>query len=405
MAYEQSEIDQAREIINFQVSYNKQRIKATWALAIVIVTFFLLEEFFGGSQNVTVLVRMGANVSERVKDGEYYRLLSSVFLHAGWMHVFFNTYVLVALGGFFNRILGESKYLTVFFCSGICGSLASVFFGKSSVSVGASGAIWGLFGVSLALATFKTTLLPEPIRLQLRRITIINLVINLGISFLPMIDFWAHIGGGIGGLVIGLWIIASSKYKNIFVVSKYLFRVLAVVLALIYAASLAYGLWLYQPWKNQLTSAPKTVDLAPLPFSIDIPEGLKQTSDPGNNARQASFTFGSFDLDQTVVELKFFHEETIGGTANADWLATHRQALIDEPVVPAEVKKSVYLHDTPEGTVLYYQQMPNKEIVVHNYMFTREEYVIKILLVVPNKVTRARVDSMAQNMMKSVKSK
>jgi len=135
---EQFDRAQVKEIIRFQMTYNKRQIKATWVLSVIIVGLFLLEEWFGGSQNIAVLVRMGANVSARVREGEYFRLLSSVFLHAGFLHVFFNTYVLFALGGFFNRILGESRYLTVFLVSGITGSITSVFFGKSAVSVGAS---------------------------------------------------------------------------------------------------------------------------------------------------------------------------------------------------------------------------------------------------------------------------
>src|ERR1700688_2944215 len=143
------------DLMSFQAFYSRRQIKATWAIAAAMVLMYLLEEFLGGSTNTAVLIRMGANVSSLVKDGEYYRLATSVFLHSGILHIFFNTYVLFALGGFFNRILGESQYAALFFISGIVGSLASIFVGKSTVSVGASGAIWGLFGASLALSFVK----------------------------------------------------------------------------------------------------------------------------------------------------------------------------------------------------------------------------------------------------------
>src|SRR5438105_1595814 len=122
---------EARELMTFQLFFNKRQMKTTWALAIVIAIMFFLEEIFGGSTTTSVLVRMGANVRELVAEGQYFRLLTSVFLHAGWLHVFVNVYVLFALGGFFNRILGESKYLTVFLLSGITGSLSSNFLGAS----------------------------------------------------------------------------------------------------------------------------------------------------------------------------------------------------------------------------------------------------------------------------------
>lgn len=406
MAYEQLDPNQAKEIISFQISYNKQHIRATWILAVVIAVLYLLEEFFGGSQNVAVLVRMGANVSERVKDGEYYRLLSSVFLHAGLMHVFFNTYVLFALGGFFNRILGEARFLTVFLFSGICGSLASVFFGKSAVSVGASGAIWGLFGVSLALAFFKTSLIPEPIRLQLRRVTFINLLINLGISFLPMIDLWAHLGGGIGGFLISLWIIVSSRDETTHRISAYMFRALAVILSLVYAASIVYGLWTFKPWVNQLTSELKQVELAHVPFVIAIPSGLKEMVNQKNTDKNASFVFGNPDLDRMVVELNFFHESLIGGSASDDWLVAQQQALMSENSVPAELKKSLYLRENGDEKVLYFQQKPKSgDVLVHNYLITRGEYAIKLLFVVSDKISQAQVDAIATKVIKSLAAK
>lgn len=126
MVYEEIDHIKAKEIINFQISYNRKKIKSTWAIAILIISMFLLEEYFGG-QHISVLIKMGANVNIKVKEGEYFRLFTSVFLHAGFMHVFFNTYVLFALGGFFNRILGESKYLFIFLSSGLFGSLASIY--------------------------------------------------------------------------------------------------------------------------------------------------------------------------------------------------------------------------------------------------------------------------------------
>ena len=204
---ENNKQSEVQELLHFQLFYSQRKIIATWALAGVIATMFLLEELFGGSTNTALLIKMGADVSKLVAAGQYWRLMTCVFLHAGWMHVLLNTYVLFALGGFFNKILGDAVYLSVFLVSGITGSLASTFLGKAQVSVGASGAIWGLFGASLAISFIKNPLIPEIIRLSMRRVTLINLAINLGVSFLPMVDIWAHIGGGVGGFLVSLGIL------------------------------------------------------------------------------------------------------------------------------------------------------------------------------------------------------
>lgn len=400
---EQFDPVQAREIIRFQISYNKRQIKATWALAIVIVAIYLLEEYFGGSQNVAVLVRMGANVSQKVMAGEYYRLLTSVFLHAGLMHVFFNTYVLFALGGFFNRILGEARYLTVFFISGLAGSLASVYLSKSAVSVGASGAIWGLFGASLALALFKTSLLPEMVRLRLRRVTLINLVINLGISFLPMIDFWAHIGGGIAGFLVSLAIIFPPKSEMINQWYTYGFRLVAFILSIVYASSIAYVLWIYHPWVDQLNVKLTNVDFTPVNFSVAVPEGLKRIDGANNTSASSYYVFGDPQSDQLVVEIHFFHESMLGTTPNKDWLMSQRDELLTEGSVPAQVKKSIYLRESPSESVLYYQQpSPNSDITIHNYVVTREPYAIKLAIIVGSKLPQQKVDNLANKIVGSI---
>jgi membrane associated rhomboid family serine protease len=402
VAEERFDPQEAREIISFQIFYNQRQIKATWALAVVIVIMYLLEEFFGGSQNTAVLVRMGANVSERVKAGEFYRLATAVFLHAGLLHVFFNTYVLFALGGFFNRILGEARFLTVFFISGLAGSLASVFLGKSGVSVGASGAIWGLFGASLALAFFKTSLLPEAIRLRLRRVALINLVINLGISFLPMIDFWAHVGGGVGGFLVSLALIFPPKSVQLQSFVNLSFKLVASILTLVYSVSLAYVLWLFQPWMDPLDLKLVPVALEKIPFLIAMPEGLKQVSGKSNSKGSSYFVFGDPQMDQLVLEVHFFDESVLGAKPNKDWLMAQRKELLVESV-PQEVRKSIYVRETVDDTILYYQQSaPNTDIAIHNYVITRDTYGIKLAIVAASKQPKQKIDELALKIIQSI---
>lgn len=403
----QQDLDQqqVREIINFQLSYNRRKMKATWALAVCMVGMYLLEEYFGGSQNVATLIRMGANVGARVKEGEYFRLMSSVFLHAGFMHIFFNTYVLFALGGFFNRILGESKYLVIFFVSGIMGSITSVFLGKAALSVGASGAIWGLFGASLALSVFKTSLIPDAIRLRLRRVTLINLVINLGVSLLPMIDMWAHIGGGVGGFLMSLPLIIRPRTRLTYRILRYIFGLLAWMLALIYAASIMYGFYRFEPWVDPFHTELAPHQFAEVPFTLFVPKDLALQKGPANTHQTASYSFGDPKLDSLLVEVHFFHENNIGQKADLEWLKAQSQQLLSAPNVSPQTKKTVYLRNA-DGGVLYYQQfMQNNSVILHNYVFVRNHYVIKLGILVAANIPQAQVDELGKRMMAGLQDK
>lgn len=404
MAYEPIDPTQAREIINFQISYNNRKVKATWGLAAAIIGMFLLEEYFGGSQNISVLVRMGANVGERVREGEYYRMLSSVFLHAGFMHVFFNTYVLVALGGFFNRILGESKYLVIFFVSGIAGSLSSVYLSKSQVSVGASGAIWGLFGTSLALALFRTSLVPEPIRLRLRRITFINLIINLLISFLPMIDMWAHIGGGLAGFLISIPLIFRPRSRFLFLFIRYSFWFLAWVFSLLYTSSIAYGLYRFEPWVDQLKGELVSHALKDVAFSVSVPQGLKFEAGPGNTVQESYFTFGDPQLDSLIIELRFVHEKSLSNMQNRYWIQHQTQEMLASSSIDPRVKKTIFLRE--KDNILYFQQFPkNESVVIHNYISIKDEYVVKLGIMVNADIKQHEVDGLADRIIETIKGK
>lgn len=399
------QLDQARmrDIIRFQMAYSRQKVISTWVLSALIVAIYLLEEYWGGSQNIAILTRMGANVKARVLSGEYFRLCSAVFLHAGFLHVFFNTYVLVVLGGFFNRILGESRFLTIFFVSGIAGSITSILLGKAEVSVGASGALWGLFGASLGLTVFKNSLLPDLIRLRLRRITLINLVINLGISFLPMIDMWAHLGGGVSGFLISLVIIYFSRTKELYRLSTAMFSITAFMLSLIYLLAIGYDLYKYKPWIDALREPLKPIELKTVPFTMDIPKGLVAKPGPKNSRAHSYFLFGDPQVDQMVMEVQFIEEKSLGHAAGNPWLRTQRQKLLTDPSVPAEVKKTVYLRDDLEGGVLYFEQV-NKEaqMIAHNYLITRNGYAIKVGLLVPSRIKREQMDEMAQKILDSI---
>jgi rhomboid protease GluP len=145
---------------------------------------------------------LGWKDNAKIIDGEWYRLISSVFLHGGLFHIFLNMYSLYAVAPVVTNLyeyFGKNpnlSFITIFFVSGICGSLASFYF-NPNFSLGASGAIFGLIGALLSVAIMRgqTSLLAG-------LIPTIAINVLYGMST-PMIDNSAHFGGMLGGMGIG----------------------------------------------------------------------------------------------------------------------------------------------------------------------------------------------------------
>lgn len=160
-----------------------------------------------------VLHLAGWKENSMILQGEYWRLITAMFLHGGLMHILFNSIALYALGGEAERIYGTKRFLGVYFVSGLAGSIASYAFSPAP-SVGASGAIFGIIG---ALAVFFYTtrsILGEIGKRQLQSmigIIVINIII--GLSAQGIIDNYAHMGGLAGGIVIG-WLLVPRYILN-----------------------------------------------------------------------------------------------------------------------------------------------------------------------------------------------
>lgn len=152
------------------------------------------------------LVMLGANYEPFTVGGQWWRLLSSVFLHAGLLHLVFNMIVLANIGIFLEPMLGRGSYALIYLLTGLLASLTSLVFNVGAVSVGASGAIFGLYGFFLALLTTK--LFRPEFRNAFLRNTLGFIGINIAIGFLiGPIDNAAHLGGLVSGFVLGyLWL-------------------------------------------------------------------------------------------------------------------------------------------------------------------------------------------------------
>ncbi|HOY96748.1 MAG TPA: rhomboid family intramembrane serine protease [Catalimonadaceae bacterium] len=153
------------------------------------------------------LMKMGANFRPDTIGGEWWRLLTSVFLHGGLLHLLANMYGLFFIGSILEPLLGRTRFLGAYLICGIIASLASIGWYEATVSVGASGAIFGMYGLFLALLLAKI-FHPEFAQTFLSS-TLIFVGFNLLMGFQGGIDNAAHIGGLVSGFAIG-WLLKSE---------------------------------------------------------------------------------------------------------------------------------------------------------------------------------------------------
>ncbi len=197
------------ENIKAEDVFSQKKPIVTYTLIGLNVIIFLLMYIFGnGSEDVITLIRFGASVPDFIKAGEYYRLITSAFLHIGLLHLIFNNYALYIIGSQLESFLGKPKFLTVYLVSALCGNLMSLLF-TTGISAGASGAIFGLLGSLLYFGYHYRVYLGNLIHSQVIPVIILNLVIGF---ITPGIDNAAHIGGLIGGMLITMAL--GLKYKS-----------------------------------------------------------------------------------------------------------------------------------------------------------------------------------------------
>ena len=181
----------------------------TYILIALCIIMFIVSGF---GYKTDTLVLFGANYGPLVKHGEIYRLITCMFLHAGIVHLGLNMYSLFIVGPRLEDFFGKWKYLLIYLISGISASLLSIGLNGDVVSVGASGAIFGLFGALLYFGYTYRGYIATIIRSQIVPIVLYNLLIGF---FIPGIDMWGHVGGLIGGVITAnmLGTIENKKYS------------------------------------------------------------------------------------------------------------------------------------------------------------------------------------------------
>ncbi len=246
---------------------------------------FLHPDSAGGS--LPDLIRWGANIAPLTLTGEPWRLVTSMFLHAGLLHLALNMYMLVAFGGVVERAFGAIRFTIVYLVSGLFGGLLSALWYAHRtlahampvngdavtqeqlplvVSVGASGALMGIAGASLAYWFVANRGQADAEALHMRRAMVQTIGLTLVMGFLlPVVDNAAHIGGLLAGMILGALFSLAGR------IDKAIGRLLAN--ALVAAASMLV--------LAALLSAP------PPPGMLQLKAELRAEINRGNSLRPA----------------------------------------------------------------------------------------------------------------------
>jgi rhomboid protease GluP len=172
--------------------------------------FFLMTVVFGGSEDRATLIAFGAKTNWLLQSGEWFRLITPIFIHAGLLHLLLNSYALWVVGTQVEKLYGSARFLLIYILSGV-GGVAGSYFGQIFMqkpdvpSVGASGAIFGLFGVLAVFGFRYRSEMPPAIRRAMTAGVLPVIAVNLFIGFsVPFIDNSAHIGGLLTGAALAL---------------------------------------------------------------------------------------------------------------------------------------------------------------------------------------------------------
>ena len=205
-----------KENKKYEKTFKPKKMVVTPIIMVICFAMFILTVYVGGigtiaGVDIETILKLGANNYVFVKTGQVFRLVTYIFLHASLIHLLINMYSLFIIGTQIENYYGKIKYLIIFFVSGICGGLLSAMVGPNMVSVGASGAIFGLLGALGYFGYHYRLYLGNVLKNQIIPI----IIINLGIGFVIQgIDNFCHIGGLLGGFFAAMMVGVDGKTKQ-----------------------------------------------------------------------------------------------------------------------------------------------------------------------------------------------
>jgi membrane associated rhomboid family serine protease len=210
---------------------------ATYTLIAINVIAFLAELGYGGGITNGQLIHDGGLNGPAVDNGDWFRIVTAGFLHAGPLHLLFNMYVLYVAGSLLEPGIGTPRFLAIYFVSLFGGSLGALLLSPNELTVGASGAIFGLMAAVLVVARGRGI---EELASQFGLFIVLNLALSIAV---PGISIGGHLGGLVAGGLAALLVIGSERRLDGSVAIAFeagglvLLAVLAVVGALVVAAA------------------------------------------------------------------------------------------------------------------------------------------------------------------------
>ena len=255
---------------DFEIQFKADKPWLTYviiALNILMYGLLQLVAMRTGTYYEQQLEPFGAKVNNLIMEGQYWRFLTPMFLHADIVHLAVNCYSIYIIGSQVEKIFGRGRFLAIYFVSGFIGSAASFAFSLNS-SVGASGAIFGLVGAMLYFSLRRPALLKSSYGVNL----VTMLIINLAYGFMnKRIDNHAHIGGFVGGF-LSTAAVYTTRERNVKAGFK---KAVAIVLV----AVVAIGMLFYGFNNDINVLSPKLAALEQYDLQSNWPESEKKAEE------------------------------------------------------------------------------------------------------------------------------
>ena len=210
-------VEKLTKDINNATDNNSKRVEDVFTPKEPIITYLLMTinilifiMMFGkGGATTESLIAFGANYKPLIQTGEYWRIIASAFLHVGLLHLAFNMYALYIIGPQLESYYGKLKFIIIYLGSAVGSSLLSLVFLNNNLSVGASGAIFGMLGAFVYFAYHYRIVLGDAVKRQIIPIIMLNLAIGF---IIPGLDNAGHIGGLLAGLFLAMAL--GVKYRS-----------------------------------------------------------------------------------------------------------------------------------------------------------------------------------------------
>jgi len=235
--------------ISMEMDYQEQLLRhppksaATLALLVANVLLFVAAALGGAGwfiPNAAIEIAAGSNYGSLTAHGEWWRLITALFVHFGIIHLLFNVWALAAFGALAERLLGITSFVFIYFVSGIAANLASTTLRPSIDTAGASGAIFGILGTLLAVYWRNKKTLPfTVVRSERTAVFMFASFALLGGFLYTGVDNAAHVGGLLTGLLLGFTLSNAKQHP----VTNIQNRLPALKTLLVAAAVLACGFW------------------------------------------------------------------------------------------------------------------------------------------------------------------